>query len=364
MSDVQQLLIVASVAGVLAGLALLVQGVIGYRRSTLVADVATSRIATLAVGEVRITGKVEAGEVTLVSPLQSRPCVYYRAIVTAHEGRSQRTLLRDERAVGFRVRDDSGAIRVFPRGASWDVPPMLHVSDGIGGDPPPDLDLRSGPTFDVPTTDRSALVARLLTVHGEPTALDGLGIGVSGGFGPSGRRYEEARIEIGDVVTIVGSALPFGDLADPLDASLGDVASGGPLAAAEDPAIAADLAAATAAGTLQTDPQQAWGNAAIEGFGIGRPVRPPVLDPDANPEPVVAPAADGSPAAIREAFAIRPEEAVLAVAPGRGMLVSLGAPATAVERGRSRFILGLLGGALAIASATVLVLGLDGGVGR
>src|SRR5689334_9881669 len=122
MSDLQQLVVLGSVAGVLAGLSLLARGVSAYRRSTLVADVATSKIATLALGEVRITGTVEPAELTLVSPLQSRRCVYYCAVVTAHEGRSERTLLRDERAVGFRVRDDSGSIRIFPRGARWDVP--------------------------------------------------------------------------------------------------------------------------------------------------------------------------------------------------------------------------------------------------
>jgi hypothetical protein len=361
MSELQQIVVLGSVAGVLAGLTLFARGVVAYRRSTIVADEATSRIATLALGEVRITGKVEAAELTLVSPLQSQHCVYYQAIVTAHEGRSTRTLLREERAVGFRVRDDSGSIRVLPRGASWDVPPALHASDGIGGDPPPDLDIRSGPTYDVPTSDRYTLVARLLTVHGEPSSLDEIGLGLSAGLAPAGRRYEEARIEVGDTVTIVGSALPFGDLPDPPDAALGDVATGGPLAAAEDPAIAADLAAATASGRLETDPQKAWGNAAIEGFGIGRPVRTPVLDPDATPEPGVAAASES--AITSRTFDIAPDEPVIAVSPGRGLFVSLGGPATAVERGRDRFVLGLLGAALAIGSMVVLALGLDGSIG-
>src|SRR5689334_25215968 len=122
MSDLGGVLLFGCGAGVVGGLWLLIQGVRSYRRSTTVADVATSRISSLAMGEVRISGRVERAELTLVSPLQSHACVYYRASVTASQGRSQQTLLDDERSVGFRVRDDSGAIRVLPRGAQWDVP--------------------------------------------------------------------------------------------------------------------------------------------------------------------------------------------------------------------------------------------------
>ena len=72
----------------------------------------------------------------------------------------------------------------------------------------------------------------------------------------------------GDPVTIVGRALPFSDLADPTGADI-DVASD---VDADDPEVAADLAEARASGALVDDPAAAWGNAAIPGFGIGRPV--------------------------------------------------------------------------------------------
>jgi hypothetical protein len=130
------------------------------------------------------------------------------------------------------------------------------------------------------------------------------------------------------------------------------------MAATDDPAIAADLAEAKAAGTLETDPQAAWGNAGIEGFGIGQPVRAPTLDPAANPESV----ADAETASrFHGTFQIAPEEPVIAAGPGAPLLVSLGAPAQAVARGRDRFVLGLLGGALTIASMVVLAIGLDAG---
>ena len=89
------------------------------------------------------------------------------------------------------------------------------------------------------------------------------------------RHYRETRLEPGDAVTIIGRALPFGDLSDPARREPGP--GRGP--ALSDPEIAADLAAARAAGTLHDDPAEAWGNAAIPGFGIGRPVARPRWTP-------------------------------------------------------------------------------------
>jgi len=353
-SDLGSLAVFACVGGIAGGLWLLVVGSRDYRRSMTVADVSTSRISSLAMGQVRITGRVEPAELTLVSPLSSRRCVYFRASVTVSHGRSRQTIFRDERAVGFRLRDDSGTIRVFPRGAAWDVPNALDAHDGLAGEPPPDLELRAGPAYQVGHEDEAELVAQLLTVHREPSEVSPLDWVSSA----SGRAYEEARIEIGDVVTIVGTALPFDQLPSPADAAFGDVAVGGPLAAADDPAIAADLAAATAGGALEIDPERAWGNAAIEGFGIGQPVRAVTLDPDANPEVVANPV---TAAKFHGTFEIRPEEAVLAAAPGAPLLVSLGAPEQAVDRGRDRLVLGLLGGAVAIGSMVALAIGVDAG---
>jgi hypothetical protein len=136
---------------------------------------------------------------------------------------------------------------------------------------------------------------------------------------------------------------------------------GGPLAAAADPEIAADLEAARAAGTLETDPQAAWGNAAIPGFGIGEPVRAPELDAAAaRPSVADAPTADR----FTRTFEIAPTELVLAIGPDRPMLVSIGPPVAVVDRGQDRFILGLLGAILAIVSAVVLAIELGGGLVR
>src|SRR5689334_19664991 len=74
-------LLLALAAGIVAGLALLVRGFGGYRSAGRVTGIAPSRIASLAVGEVLVTGAAEPVELTLVSPLQSATCLYYRSRV-------------------------------------------------------------------------------------------------------------------------------------------------------------------------------------------------------------------------------------------------------------------------------------------
>ena len=67
--------------GVIAGLTLLVRGLVEYRSSFRVGDTSTSTIGSLAAGEVRISGVIEPAEMTLVSLLQGASCVFYRSTV-------------------------------------------------------------------------------------------------------------------------------------------------------------------------------------------------------------------------------------------------------------------------------------------
>lgn len=348
-------LLVAAGGGLVGGLALLIRGMAGYSTASRIGDTAASRIAALAAGEVLVSGTVEPAELTLVSPFQSVACVYYRSTTDESDDGAVRSGFREERAVGFRVRDASGEMRVFPRGARFDVPDRFDEATGPFGEPPIGLRPRSGSAW-APGTgeDREARIAALLTVRpadADPPALTGGGPGRS-----RARRYREARIEPGEVVTVVGLALPFDQLADPIAADR----AGGEDPLLDDPEIAADLAAARAAGALHDDPADAWGNAAIPGFGIGRPVRPPELDADAA-RPAVADPAEA--ARFERTFHIPPSSLVLAALPDVPLVVSLGPPAVAAGRHERRFLVGLLGAVLAIASAMVLAVGLGGGLG-
>ena len=351
---VPQVAILAGV-GVVAGLWLLVRGMRGYGTATRIGDTSTSTIASIAAGEVRVAGVIEPAEVTLVSPIQSETCVYYRASIRGDDDvLDSMAELAEERAVGFRVRDGSGDIRVFPRDARWDAPLRFDDRTGALGDEPVGLDLRTGSAIGAAELDREAAIAALLSVR-PAGGEDGHPL-LRGSSASRGRRYREARLEVGDTVTIVGRAMPFADLADPAEA---DVAIGSEVAA-DDPEVAANIAEARAAGILLADPEDAWGNAAIPGFGIGRPTREPDLDPAAD-RPTLGSAAEA--ARTERRFAIEPHTLVLASAPGVPLLIAHGVPGAVVDRHRDQFILGLLGAVLAIGSALAFAVMLGGGFG-
>ena len=337
--------------GVVAGLVLLARGMIDYRATVRVGDTSTSTVSSLAAGEVRISGVVETAEMTLVSLLQSAPCVYYRSTIRTDGNES--TLdsgFKEERSIGFRVHDATGSIRVFPRGARVDAPVVFNEETGTLGDEPPGLAIRTGAETRLSEPDRAAAIAALLEVHGldtmeRPAALRG---------SSRGRRYREARLEPGDAVTVVGRALPFSDLVDPAAADQGSGADN----LDDDPEIAADLAAARAAGILATDPEAAWGNAAIPGFGIGRPVTTPAIDPAANRLPL---ATHEEAAQVERTFEIAPDTLVLAFSAEVPLLIAYGTSGAVMERSQLRYLLGLLGAILAIASAMVFAIMINGG---
>jgi len=374
------LVIAVAVAGIVGGLFLLVRGLVAYRAGEAVRGTGTSRITSLAAGEVRLVGTIEPGPVTLVSPLQSVPCVYYHARILEDRGRERTTTLDEERAAGFLLRDASGTLRVFPRGARWDAPTCFDEKSDWTGDDPPGLNLNRGPGVTLATLDRDAAIAALLTIRapdrgeaeeprgildgGALAALTGSGGtgridaglgGSSAGLGGRRRHYEERRLAPGDIVTIVGSAMPFRDIDDPATADRDD-----PTLALDDPEVAMNLAEAREAGLLKASPEEAWGNAAIPGFGIGRPTRAPDLDPAAQALPI-------APAGIEEAtaatFDIPPGELVVAAVPGSPLVVRIGSPGEAVARDRGALSQGLVGAVIAIASALVLALTAQGAFG-
>jgi hypothetical protein len=348
--------------GVIGGMVLLGRGFSGYREAARISGTSPSRIASIAVGEVLVSGVVEPAELTLVSPLQSTRCVFYRARIDESGDDDGATAFREEAAVGFRVRDGSGELRLFPRAARFDVPPRFEERTGALGETPAGLRIRSGPAYG-PGQDRAAQIAALLTVRPAGSGLPADDGGRWQGFASAhlggarrARRYTEARIEPGDLVTVVGRAMPFDQLDDPTSADVHDAGT----SLADDREIAADLAAARAAGMLASDAEEAWGNAAIPGFGIGRPVREPELDEGAT-DPPLATAADA--ARYRRTFEIAPDALILAASPEVPLVIALGAPSVAAGRHERQFLVGLLGAVVAIGSAMALALMLGGGLG-
>ena len=332
---------VAAGGGLLLGLGALWRGFRANRTGARIEGLGTSPIARLAAGEVRVRGTVESAGVTVISPILARECIYYDSTITSSVGDSE-TTWHDTRAVGFFVRDASGTIRVLPRDAQWDLP--LDVDDSSG------LTRPMGGNRDAPGT--------------LPTddTFRGLSILVTGRE-PAPRRMTEAVLEPGDPVTVVGFALPYRDLTDPASADAYLAVE------ADDVEVADDLAEARAAGILADNPEEAWGNAAIPGFGIGAPVRPPELDPELvsrpgnEPQPPVeapAPDQDRSMAPADPRFEIPADALVLASTEAVPLMVAGGPPPEVAARSSDAFLLGLLGAVLAIGSAIVLALSIGG----
>jgi len=354
--------LIVSVPALLVGLWLLGKGFVAYRDEARIGDIATSRIASLAAGEVRLTGIIDAAEMTLVSPLQSVPCVYYRSRIREERDDHRGNVMDEENSIAFRVRDASGTIRVVPRGRlDWNVPARWEEETDLDGGDPPGLNRNRGASTAPAELDRVAAIADLLTVK-QPghSRDDDPDIGWAGAVGLAGggrgrRTYSEARLEPGETITIVGAARPYRDL----EAELAD-----PIPH-DDPDLEASLAAARASGRLAATPEEAWGNAAIPGFGIGQPTRAPELDPDADV--LSTPTAHEAQAAEAQAtarFVIGPDELVVGQPEGEGQLVVYpGTPAEAVERERGTLLVGLLGALLAIGAALLIAAQLAGGLG-
>jgi hypothetical protein len=297
-------LIVAALA-LLGGLQLLFRGLVSYLRGGELSSVGTSQISTLSAGLARVTGTIQAP--LTIQSYYGFPCVYYRAEPRKQDGQQDDASSQTvERSIEFDVRDDTGRIHVMPHAAHWDV----RMRD----------------------------------------------------------MQPEARLEDGDRVTVVGSAVPFGQLQDPGSADW---------LAMDDPVIAADLEAARAAGELEPDPRRRYGNLGIPGFALGRPESAPTLDagvpvpavyphasvsPDAsNPEQQARPAAGvtaGS--AVAASFAPTPETLVFAAVPGTDLLIAEGDPVSAASLDQWEFIAGLAGAVLAIGGAVLLALTIEG----
>jgi hypothetical protein len=336
-------------AGFVLGLGAFVRGLMSYRRGAAVASIATSPAGALAAGEVRLHGIIEPLVNVLVSPLQSEPAVWYRSRI-GKDGDDDTEIFAEERSTQFLLRDDTGVVRIVPRQARWEAPNQLDESTDVNGDPPVGLRRRSGPAA-TPVTelDREAAIAALLTIRPAGTDED---VSEGSGFRHLGigsrRHYTEALLAPGDEVTIIGYAQPYSDLSALHDLEQVLHRPDG----LDDPVLAAELSEARAAGLLAPTPEAAWGNAAVPGFGIGRPERAPVLDPEADALPLADP---GQVERADRLFEIPGEGLVVSSGPDTELVVYAGDPADAKAAHDQTFLMGVGGGALAILSAFAFV---------
>ena len=111
-------------AGFVGGISSFFRGFRSYRKFLLLEDTPTTPIRSIAMGLVRIHGKVTADH-TIESPITRSACCAYQVHIERwkDEEDSGRWLHygADTNGVSFRLQDDSGRVLVDPRGAEFDI---------------------------------------------------------------------------------------------------------------------------------------------------------------------------------------------------------------------------------------------------
>lgn len=104
-----------AVLGVVVGPYLFYLGFRLFQRKRLILDIPRSSVLAAAIGAVEISGKA-VGPYTLVSPLSSRDCLYYRVVIRIFRHRSSSPII-DEVCAPLFVDDGTGELMVYPAGA-------------------------------------------------------------------------------------------------------------------------------------------------------------------------------------------------------------------------------------------------------
>jgi hypothetical protein len=101
--------------GVVVGPYLFYRGFRLFQRKRLILDIPRSSIRAAAIGAVEVSGKA-VGPYTLVSPLSSRDCLYYRVVIRVFRERNRRMII-DEVCAPLFVDDGTGELMIYPAGA-------------------------------------------------------------------------------------------------------------------------------------------------------------------------------------------------------------------------------------------------------
>lgn len=100
--------------GVVVGPYLFYRGFRLFQRKRLILDIPRSSVRASAIGAVEVAGKA-VGPYTLVSPLSSRDCLYYRVVIRVF--RKKRRPIIDEACAPLFVDDGTGELMIYPAGA-------------------------------------------------------------------------------------------------------------------------------------------------------------------------------------------------------------------------------------------------------
>jgi hypothetical protein len=125
----------------LLGLIIVAIGFISFRKKRLVENIPTSKIRSIAMGLVEITGQVIliSGRV-FKSPFTEKDCVYYQFTIEEYRQSGKNahwvTIKKGEQRTVFYLKDDTGMVLVDPTGASIQATKDFECQSGLGRDPP------------------------------------------------------------------------------------------------------------------------------------------------------------------------------------------------------------------------------------
>ena len=169
-----------AVMGIL-GCALFVHGFVLWRRKRAIEDTPTAKVRSVALGAAELEGVARPKD-PLVGPVSGLPCAWYRYRIEreSHSGNRQEwttVASGDSGDWPFYLEDETGRIRVDPKGATAEIPNQIHETN-------PEI---------------SAPLAALLADRGIDCTSGWLG-------NRSGLRVSEARIDPGAHVFVYGVA--------------------------------------------------------------------------------------------------------------------------------------------------------------
>ncbi len=136
-----------AVLGALGGLKAFHSGFKDLKLERLLGGTAFSKVRSLALGSVELSGVARPGPDPVRDPIYENPCVYYHVTLREQRGSGKNerwvTLYDNESALPFFLEDDTGRILVYPGGAELYLEKTVDVRVGaFFGDAPDNRLLR------------------------------------------------------------------------------------------------------------------------------------------------------------------------------------------------------------------------------
>lgn len=132
-TDIEERAFIWAIIGFFAGIYFFFRGFKKLWEKRLIQNIPTSKIRSIAMGQVEIQG-IALADVLLTGPYTKVPCVFYH-IIEEHLVRTQKSThwvkdLEVKTDIPFFVKDDTGAVMIDPSGAETDLP--LRYTNIVG----------------------------------------------------------------------------------------------------------------------------------------------------------------------------------------------------------------------------------------